>query len=201
MKILAHTYIILLCASAIIIIGSWCISIAWPELGVVSMLSQESLRWLCRNISSILCDEILAWIILLSSSWGALRKSGLITSVRALCNRQKLNFNERLGLQMALVVASILIILFLYLILSSNAPLLGLSGTILPSPAMAVLLPFVSLTISASSVVYGLFANTITSANALLHSLTYGIMRAACIIVVYIMFAFTLSLFLHALGY
>ena len=60
---------VLLCAEALLIILSWILSTTMTE-GIRSLLSSEGIRWFFGNFSNIIASPLLAWLLLVPSSFG-----------------------------------------------------------------------------------------------------------------------------------
>ena len=77
--------------------------------------------------------------------------------------REKLEFKQRLGIRVALIVLVVIIANTLLLLLTPHAVLLSPSGDIFPSPFSRSIVPIVAGAVSLVSFAYGLAGGTINN--------------------------------------
>ena len=85
---LALMMLLLLVSQLLVILGSWLITAAQPNLPLRSLLSSEGIRWFFGQFSNNLSSPILVWLLVATMGYGCLTSSGLLQLKRPLDFRQ-----------------------------------------------------------------------------------------------------------------
>lgn len=180
-NITAKTAIGLIIAEVIVIIVSWIIAAAMPEIHVRSILSNEGIRWLFGSFTSNLMTPLLVWLLFICMAWGALRTSGLLSIKRPMSYRQ------RFALRIALIEIISVLIIMLLLTALPHAVLLSATGSLYPSSFSHSLIPVVCITVMMAAVSYALFAGTYRKLSDAVGSLVVGFNGSGSVWLIYIL--------------
>ena len=69
-RIVGQTVLLLAIAQIVLVLVSWLIAAAMPELAVRSLLSSEGIRWFFGHFIRNLATPFLVWILLLCIAFG-----------------------------------------------------------------------------------------------------------------------------------
>lgn len=202
---LAYLAVSLLVAEVAVVVFSWIASVVMPSANVASMLSQENIRWFVGQYTDFLSTRVLINLLCLALAYGIWHRSRLGTSIVSLLKRKSdvlagyrlMEYSERVALQFAIIVFVVEMVVILSTILMPHAILLNALGDLWPSSFMYGLLPICSFVIGSVSLVYAVIVNRIQTARDFLDSMTYGINKAAPLIVVYLLAAQLYVTLLH----
>jgi len=189
-KILSRLTLALIVAEVAVLLLSWILS-ATMTPGVRSLLSSEGVRWLVGSFAEVVASWPLAWIVLLSISWGCLRRSGLLHFRRTFGR-------ERAALWLVVFEAVVALLLIALLTLTPHAPLLSITGRLFPSPFSAGLVPMLALFIAVVSVSFGALVGRFRSFFDVFQSMSEGLSFAAPLMVVYIFVVWLAATFDYA---
>ncbi|MBP3775409.1 MAG: AbgT family transporter [Prevotella sp.] len=180
-KLIPYIALFLLLAELALILVSWLLSAALPNSGVRSMLSGEGIRWFLGHYGTILATPILSWLILAAIAVGCLRSCGVFSHSSPYTYRERRAMLIGGGTLLTCVVAVLL------LTVVPHAVLVSATGGLFPSPFSYSLIPVISFSLCAFSIVYGLIAGTFQSLRDVYDSLLYGIRWAAPCVLFYIL--------------
>ncbi|MGI6231391.1 MAG: hypothetical protein ACOYJF_00890 [Prevotella sp.] len=142
----------------LLILVSWLMSAAIPELGLRSMLSSAGIRWFFGTFTSNLASPLLVWMILLFIAISGLVRSGLWNVIIRFFRRDSLNTQLRFALVITFVVFLLEIVTMLLLTLTRHAILLSVTGHLFPSSFSESIMPVIAFIIGSCSIVYGLLS-------------------------------------------
>ncbi len=180
-KLIPYIALFLILAELVLILVSWLLSAAMPNSGVRSMLSGEGIRWFLGHYGTILATPILSWLILAAIAVGCLRSCGVFSHSSPYTYRERRAMLIGGGTLLTCVVAVLL------LTVVPHAVLVSATGGLFPSPFSYSLIPVISFSLCAFSIVYGLIAGTFQSLRDVYDSLLYGIRWAAPCVLFYIL--------------
>jgi len=180
-KLIPYIALFLLLAELALILVSWLLSAAMPNSGVRSMLSGEGIRWFLGHYGTILATPILSWLILAAIAVGCLRSCGVFSHSSPYTYRERRAMLIGGGTLLTCVVAVLL------LTVVPHAILVSATGGLFPSPFSYSLIPVISFSLCAFSIVYGLIAGTFQSLRDVYDSLLCGIRWAAPCVLFYIL--------------
>ncbi len=187
-KVCGITSLTLVILQVVLILASWIVTSAMPELSMRSLLSPEGVRWLFGHFIENMSSPLLVDIILLSVAIGAVSFSGLVDSVVGMVHHRKIRYFERVGLWV--VVGEILTVFIVVVLLTCvpHAILLSVTGHLFPSSFSQSLIPIISITLLACSVSFGLVSGRLSSLNQCFEAMTYGLVRFAWVLPIYVFF-------------
>ncbi|MBQ8715416.1 MAG: AbgT family transporter [Prevotella sp.] len=180
-KLIPYIALFLLLAELALILVSWLLSAALPNSGVRSMLSGEGIRWFLGHYGTILATPILSWLILAAIAVGCLRSCGVFSHSSPYTYRERRAMLIGGGTLLTCGVAVLL------LTVVPHAVLVSAIGGLFPSPFSYSLIPVISFSLCAFSIVYGLIAGTFQSLRDVYDSLLCGIRWAAPCVLFYIL--------------
>ena len=77
-RICGYAMFLLILAQIALVLVSWLITAAMPDVFPRSLLSPEGIRWFFGTFTANLQSPWLVWLLLISIAWGTLRASGLL---------------------------------------------------------------------------------------------------------------------------
>lgn len=182
---LEYIVLVLLVAQLALILLSWLLTAAFPELPMRSMLSSEGIRWFFGSFVSNQLSPLLIYFIMAVMAVGACVRSRLYDALReTLSNtrsslttssnhQHKIHYREKVGLRIALVEFIVYVIIMILLTAVPHAILLSVTGQLFPSSFSSSLIPSLSLIIIIMSLTYGVASGTIDSV-AKMHKVLVG---------------------------
>lgn len=146
--------ILLAAAQVVLVLVSWLIPAAMPDVAMRSLLSSEGIRWFFGHFTENLAHPLLVWIILAYVAFVAYRQGGLQHALSAMLRGERLLLRQRSALW--LVVAELIVILCIVvaLVFVPHAILLSATGDLFPSSFTASLVPIAAFTLFITSVSY-----------------------------------------------
>lgn len=190
---LGWTVLVLVTAQLALILLSWLITAAFPELPIRSLLSSEGVRWFFGSFTANQLTPLLAWFITAAMAVGACvrsrlwaafctKMSGLLHRRDSTDGRQGLHYRERIGLRLALAEFMVYVIIMLLLTVVPHAILLSVTGELFPSAFSSSLIPSLSFVLIVMSLSYGVASGTVDSV-ARMHRVLVGGLEAGVRIV------------------
>ena len=146
---------------------SWMLS----AVGLVrtSMISAEGLRWFASNFPEAALGHWFTCIVSMSVALGAARGSGMLSD----------GMRHKGALAAALAVAMVSVALGLMLALHPDSPLLSVTGRLRHGTFVHALLHFVSLSVLACALAYGLASRHVATYRSVVSLLAFGLARYA----------------------
>lgn len=173
----------LMVAEVVLVIGSWIVNAMLPDSGINSMLSSEGIRWFIGGFSSFVLSPYLAWIILVGMAYGVFSHSGLRSATY-----HTDRFQVRLGIKVAAVVFTLLVIAFALLSFLPHAILVNASGKLFGGSFSRGLVPAVCFIVTMTSFVYGVCAQRFRSVHSVFYAMKNGITVVTPLFIFYIFF-------------
>ena len=182
---LGYIVLVLLVSQLALILLSWLVTAAFPELPMRSVLSSEGIRWFFGSFVSNQLSPLLIYFIMAVMAVGACVRSRLYDALReTLSNtrsslttssnhQHKVHYREKVGLRIALVEFIIYVIIMILLTAIPHAILLSVTGQLFPSSFSSSFIPSLSLIIIIMSLTYGVASGTIDSV-AKMHKVLVG---------------------------
>ena len=182
-KVVDYLVVALAAALLLLILVSWFVTAAWPDLPMRSLLSSEGIRWLFGSLAQNLLTPVLAWLLFGSMAYGALTASGLTRL------RRPYTFRQRSALRFVAVEILLFVVVLLLLTFTPHAPLLSVTGELFPSSFSDGLIPFVCLALVVVVVTFGLATGRFSSLGSVVEALTKGFSKGASLWLLYILAA------------
>ena len=182
---LGYIVLVLLVSQLALILLSWLVTAAFPELPMRSVLSSEGIRWFFGSFVSNQLSPLLIYFIMAVMAVGACVRSRLYdalsetlsntrSSLTTSSNHQhKVHYREKVGLRIALVEFIVYVIIMVLLTAIPHAILLSVTGQLFPSSFSSSFIPSLSLIIIIMSLTYGVASGTIDSV-AKMHKVLVG---------------------------
>lgn len=194
---LGWTVLVLVTAQLALILLSWLITAAFPELPIRSLLSSEGVRWFFGSFTANQLTPLLAWFITAAMAVGACvrsrlwaafctKMSGLLHRRDSTDGRQGLHYRERIGLRLALAEFMVYVIIMLLLTVVPHAILLSVTGELFPSAFSSSLIPSLSFVLIVMSLSYGVASGTVDSVARMHRVLVGGLEVGARIVPAYV---------------
>ena len=170
----------------LLVVLSWVLTAASPDLYLRSLLSGEGLRWLFGRFTVNLQSPVLVWMLLLGVAYGAMRGSGIIGAIR---KKRDNDYRTRIALQMVACEALAIIVVLVLLTLPPHAILLSATGQLFPSSFTSGLIPVVAIAVSAMSLTYATMVGRLKTVYDAFLLMTEGIAIIAPLMLAYIFIA------------
>ena len=194
---LGWTVLVLVTAQLALILLSWLITAAFPELPIRSLLSSEGVRWFFGSFTANQLTPLLAWFITAAMAVGACvrsrlwaafctKMSGLLHRRDSTDGRQGLHYRERIGLRLALAEFMVYVVIMLLLTVVPHAILLSVTGELFPSAFPSSLIPSLSFVLIVMSLSYGVASGTVDSVARMHRVLVGGLEAGARIVPAYV---------------
>ena len=194
---LGWTVLVLVTAQLALILLSWLITAAFPELPIRSLLSSEGVRWFFGSFTANQLTPLLAWFITAAMAVGACvrsrlwaafctKMSGLLHRRDSTDGRQGLHYRERIGLRLALAEFMVYVVIMLLLTVVPHAILLSVTGELFPSAFSSSLIPSLSFVFIVMSLSYGVASGTVDSVARMHRVLIGGLEAGARIVPAYV---------------
>lgn len=177
---LAVMMLLLLVSQLLVILGSWLITAAQPNLPLRSLLSSEGIRWFFGQFSNNLSSPILVWLLVATMGYGCLTFSGLLQLKRPL------DFRQWLALRIVMLELAVFLAVLTLLTLLPHAVLLNIDGHLFPSSFSDSLIPYLSFSVCIVAISYAFFSGRLTSLVQAFSMLCVGFNILAPLFVLYI---------------
>lgn len=165
---------------------SWIVAAALPEAPIRAIVSDNGLRWLAVSLEDSLQRPLLVWIVLGMVSAGAFRCSGLAHELRLFVCRKQSTYRARVGMALVATVLSVFIVLLCLTTLVPHAPLLGITGNLIPGPLQQGAIPLACLVVTLCSVTFAAINGECHNPGQLMRILCYGPKRWNWLLPIYI---------------
>jgi len=159
-RLLAYATLLLVLLQVAVVMGSWLLSAASPNLPIRSLLSSEGLRWLFGQLAYNLCTPPLLWIILGVFAVSVCRASGLVDALRDV---KRLSSPQRYALGAAALVLLAGVVCMFLLTFTPQAILLNATGGLFPSSFSECVVPILLIQLCLVAVTYGVTCGRLTS--------------------------------------
>ena len=180
--------LVLLTAQLALILLSWVLTAAFPELPIRSLLSSEGIRWFFGCFSDNQLSAMAAGACVSSRLYAAfrIRMTELAHGKTADGGRTALHYRERVGLRLALLELLVYAVIMLLLTAVPHAILLSVTGHLFPSAFSSSLIPSLSSVLVIMSLSYGVASGTVDSVAAMHRVLVSGLVVAAHLVPAYV---------------
>lgn len=171
----------------LVILGSWMVAAAWPELPYRSLISFDGVRWLFGSFTDSMCSPLLIWLVTWAIACGTATESGLWRTLTTLRSRQKRSYRERMGLTAAALELLCAIALLAFLTLMPHALLRNALGHLYPSAFSASIVPATAFLTMVCSLTYGSATGSIATYDDAYRAMTAGVRRFSFVFPLYIL--------------
>lgn len=171
---------------ALLVVVSWVVTAANPELYMRSMLGGEGLRWIFGRFTENLESPLLVWIILGSIAYGVVLESGVVAAVL----KGKANdYGTRMALHVVVAELGVAVCIMALLTVLPHGILLSAVGQLFPSSFSAGLFPMLSFLACVVAFTFGFMTGRFRSVTDAFSAMTEGVKMAAPLLVVYVFVA------------
>lgn len=170
----------------LLVMASWIMTAAMPELPMRSLLSAEGIRWFFGHFVENINSQVLVSIVLLAVAIGAVMFSGVAESLSGIVFHRKTRYMERVALWAVAIELAIAAIVVILLTSVPHAILLSVTGHLFPSSFSQSLIPIVSVTLLICSLSFGIVSGKLSSMGLVYETMTYGLVCYAWLIPIYI---------------
>lgn len=174
--------LVLIVAQALLVVGSWILTAAKPNIHMRSILGSDGLRWLFGTFVDNISTPMLVWMLLLGVALGLLWASGL---PRALRSYRKITGYERMALLVVLWEVVAIVVAIVLLAFVPHAVLLSALGTLLPSSFSASVFPMFTFTLSIIAITYGSITGAFRSVAGMFVAMSDGVGALSPLMVLY----------------
>lgn len=174
--------LVLIVAQVLLVVGSWILTAAKPNIHMRSILGSDGLRWLFGTFVDNISTPMLVWMLLLGVALGLLWASGL---PRALSSYRKITGYERMALLVVLWEVVAIVVAIVLLAFVPHAVLLSALGTLLPSSFSASAFPMFTFTLSIIAITYGSITGAFRSVAGMFVAMSDGVGALSPLMVLY----------------
>lgn len=185
-KLFAYIALWALLLQGLLVLASWFVTAAYPELEMRSLFEGGGIRWYVGQFVDNLTSPVLVWLLLLSLALGAAMRSGLCSALRHMSNH---DYRQKLALRLVVFELVVFVSIMLALTMAPHAVLLNVTGHIYPSSFSSGIVPLLALAVIVLSVTFGLSVGNQRSVIDVFDMLTYGVRVAAPLYVDYVLLA------------
>lgn len=177
---MAYIALALVVAQVLLVLTSWLITAAMPEVFDHSLLSAEGIRWFFGRFQDNLASPLLVWLLLASIALGALQKSGL-------SHFDVSEYRQRIAMRLVVFELVIFLAIIMALTLVPHAILLNVMGGLYPSSFSMSIVPYICFVVMFVSVSFGVMSGKLKGMESVFGALTVGISRMSPIFVIYVL--------------
>ena len=177
---MAYIALALVIAQVLLVLTSWLITAAMPEVFDHSLLSAEGIRWFFGRFQDNLASPLLVWLLLASIALGALQKSGL-------SHFDVSEYRQRIAMRLVVFELVIFLAIIMALTLVPHAILLNVMGGLYPSSFSMSIIPYICFVVMFVSVSFGVMSGKLKGMESVFGALTVGISRMSPIFVIYVL--------------
>lgn len=180
---LGNLMVFLAAGQLLVILLSWLLSVALPDLSVHSLLSSEGIRWFFGRFSYNIATPMTAWLIVATIAYGCLSSCGMLEL------RRPIDFRQRIALRFVVYEIIAFTAIILLLTLMPHAVLLSVDGNILSSSFINSFIPYVSFVVCVVSISYAYMSGKYSSKADIFNMLCEGSRKLAPVFVLYVLLA------------
>ncbi len=186
-RVLSRIALGILIAQLVLMLFSWVVNAAAPQLPLRPIFSHEGLRWLFGRFVDNLSSPLSVWLLLLSMAYGSLQNSGLLKAVRTLFSLGKLQFRQQLGLRLVAFEVVMFVLVAVLLTSIPHAILLSVTGHLFPSSFSQGLIPMLAAMLIILSLSYGAASGAVDNLERAYESCVVGLRWIANLLPVYVL--------------
>ncbi|WP_278526354.1 AbgT family transporter [Segatella salivae] len=164
-----------------IILLSWLLSAALPDLSVHSLLSSEGIRWFFGQFSSNIATPLTAWLIVAVIAYGCLSSCGILEL------KHPLDFRQRVAIRFVVFEIVVFVAIILLLTLMPHAVLLSIDGDICSGSLANSIIPYLSLVVCVASITYAYLSGRCNTKAELFDMLCEGNRQLSPLFIIYVL--------------
>lgn len=179
-RLLACLALGLVVAQVVVVLASWVLMAAMPDVFTRSLTSAEGIRWFFGNFTDMLATPWLVWIVLASFAAGMVSQCGVL-------HYDSSEYRQRTALRLILVEFLMAVLLMLALTVVPHAILLNVLGGLLPSSFTRSLVPYVCLVLILMGVSYGWMSERFRSVTDIYAAMNSGLRLLSPLFLFYVL--------------
>lgn len=179
-KVLARVAGALCVVQLLLMLGSWLLTAAMPDVFVRSLLSAEGIRWFFGQFQYNMASPLLVWLVVCSIARGCYSRSGIQRF-----NHQE--YRQRFALGVACFAFVGFVVIMLVLTLLPHAILLNVMGGLVPSSFTQCLIPYCAFACAVVSCIFGVTSGKMKGVEGVFEAMTSGIAWGAPYFILYIL--------------
>lgn len=179
---------LLLCIlQLVLVLLSWILAAAFPELPVRSLLSSEGIRWFLGSFTDNMQTPLLVCFLLYFIAYGAIKDCGILHEIRERASGRRLSYRSRLALWIIFLETIACVVIMFLLSGIRHAILLSATGELFPSSFSKSLLPVTAFITTLCAVTFGTVTGKQKTLADVLNMLTSGFAGNRSIWLMYIL--------------
>lgn len=182
LQVSSYLSLVVIVAQVLLVVVSWILTAAKPDIPMRSILGSDGLRWLFGTFVENISSAGLVWMLLFGVALGLLAESNL---PRALRYYHKTTGYERMALFVVLWEVVAIIVAVVLLAFVPHAVLLSALGTLLPSSFSASAFPIFAFTLSIAALTYGSITGAFRSVVSVFVAMSDGVGTLSPLMVLY----------------
>ncbi len=192
-RLLTWLAVLLALGQLLLILSSWLITAAMPEVFTHSLLSAEGIRWFFGKFTQNLASPFLVWLLLGSIAWGGLHGCGIFDVDHS-------EYRQRVALRLVLVELVFFVAVLLSLSVVPHAILLNVMGGFGASSFSKSIVPYCCFSLLVMSISYGLMSDKLKGMEDVFSLASRGIKEAAPLFLLYVLAVQFYSSFIYVFG-
>lgn len=170
-----------------LVLLSWILAAAFPELSVRSLLSSEGIRWFLGSFTDNMQTPLLVWLLVGSVAYGALRDSKMLHAIRECLGKERMPYRKRLALSFVIFELIACVAVMFLLAGIPHAILLSVTGNLFPSSFSNSIIPVTAFCLSLFAVTFGTISGTQKTMDDVFGMLVSGISYTLPLWLIYIL--------------
>lgn len=179
-RVWAYIALTLAVAQVTLVLTSWLVTAAMPEVFDHSLLSPEGIRWFFGRFQGNLASPVLVWLLLVGIAWGAVGRSGL-------SGFDGSEYRQRIAMRLVVAELVVFLAVIMALTLMPHAILLNVMGGLMPSSFSSSIVPYVSFGVVFMSISFGLVSGKLKGLESVFDALTEGIAQMSPLFLLYVL--------------
>lgn len=170
----------------VLVLLSWIAAAARPDWPIRTLISDTGLRWLVGSMEANIESPLLVWLILGMVSFGSYFGGGLNDALHGLVRRKMPSFRTRMALYLVSFEALLFFVVMVLLCIVPHAPLLSITGSLIPGCLEHGAIPLLCFLIMLCSVSFAVMSGQCRTPSRLVWLLSYGVRRWAWLVPLYV---------------
>lgn len=170
----------------VLVLLSWIAAAARPDWPIRTLISDTGLRWLVGSMEANIESPLLVWLILGMLSFGSYFGGGLNVALHELVCRKKPSFRTRMALYLVSFEALLFFVVMVLLCIVPHAPLLSITGSLIPGCLEHGAIPLLCFIVMLCSVSFAVMSGQCRTPSRLVWLLSYGVRRWSWLVPLYV---------------
>ena len=181
-KVRAYAVMVLAISQIVLMLASWLLTAAMPDVFVRSLLSAEGIRWFFGHFEDNIASPLLVWLVVGSIAYGVIVKCGVLQYH----NRE---YRQRVAMRLVIVEFFIFVAIILALTLLPHAILLNVMGNLFPSSFSQSVIPYAAFALTVMGISFGIMSSKIKGIVGICDAAVWGIASGAPLFLLYVLAA------------